>query len=493
MNPFILIAIAGLVLYTVFCLFVGLGLGYKKSAVSTSKGYFLGGGIGKFVLLFTTAATWFSAAVFQGNIGQVFSSGIGWSVFGTWQFVTVTCICALGPRLWRMTYERSYITPGELVGDYYRSKPFQLVIGIGFVCFAVPTMMGQMTAIAWAIETLTLGTIPFWAGLLYASIIVCVYVLFGGFRSQAWVDTSQGILFVAIIWVSLFMIIHTGGGGVTQVVNRINETFPQAFLYTPAGGQGSFPVQRALSFFFLNGLGGFFAPYCWQRSQAAKRGSDLVKNGKIAMLLFAIGIAIPVTLLGMFAHAVPISGLDASNAEKILTLYAAEYAPYWGILVTIGILAAGMSTTSSIMVSASSILTMDVVKLAKPGMDDAATKKCGKIGIILINFIAFLLALRGSTSVIFLVNIAVGGFIQISVPVLGVFACKRMTKAGAMSGFITGLLATYLFQIVLGNPLGVWGGIWGLLCNIIVTSLVSLLTKPIDADWRNAFLKPLGN
>lgn len=491
MNTFVIVAIIGLILYTAFCIYVGLGVGYTKESVSTSKGFFLGGGVGRVVLLFTTAATWFSAAVFQGNIGQVYTSGVGWSVFGTWQIVTITCMCAIGPRLWCMASTRGHITPADLVSDYYQSKPFKLIIGIAFVCFAVPTIMGQMTAIGWAIETLTLGVIPFWAGLLYCAVIVCFYVLKGGFRSQAWVDTAQGMLFTAIVWVSLFMVIFQAGGSIAAVVDRVNETFPAAFLYTPAGEEGAFPVQRALSFFFLNGLGGFFAPYCWQRSQAARRGSDMVKNGRVAMLLFAVGIALPVTFLGMFSHAVPISGLEASNAEKILTLFASEYAPYWGIFVTIGILAAGMSTTSSIMVSASSILAVDVVKLVRPGMNDEDTMKVGKMGIILINVIAFLLALRGSSSVIFLVNIAVGGFIQIAVPVMGIFAFKRITKAGAMVGFVSGLVGTYVAQIVMGNPLGVWGGIWGLMVNIIVTTIVSAVTKPVDAAWRSNFLQPL--
>ncbi|GHS96680.1 high-affinity proline transporter PutP [Synergistales bacterium] len=491
MSTFVVAAIFGLILYTIFCLVIGLGIGYKKEAVSTSKGYFLGGGIGRFVLLFTTAATWFSAAVFQGNIGQVYNSGIGWAVFGTWQFLTVICICAIGPRLWCMSTVRGHITPGDLVGDYYRSKLFKFIIGVGFACFAVPTMMGQMTAMGWAIETLTLGAIPFWGGLLYVTVVTCMYSFFGGFRSQAWVDTSQGILFTAIIWGSLLMVISTGGGSLSAVTARVNETFPDAFLYTPAGEAGAFPVQRSLSFFLLNGLGGFFAPYCWQRSQAAKRGSDLIKNGQVAMLLFALGIALPVTLIGMYSHAIPIEGLQASNAERVLTLFSAQYAPYWGIVVTVGILAAGMSTTSSIMVATSSIVAVDIVKLAKSDIGDSSIKNWGKGAIIALNIVAFLLALRGFNSVIFLVNIAVGGFIQISIPVLGIFAFKRMTKWGAMTGFIGGLLCTYLFQIEMGNPWGVWGGVWGLLCNAVICIVISAFTKPIDLAWRESFLRPL--
>jgi SSS family solute:Na+ symporter len=492
MNMFVTAAILGLIVYGAFCLVIGLGVGYKQDAVSTSKGYFLGGGIGRFVLLFTTAATWFSAAVFQGNIGQVYISGIGWAVFGTWQFVTVLCICAIGPRLWCMTTVRGHITPGDLVGDYYRSKAFKLIVGVGFACFAIPTMMGQMTAMGWAIETMTLGVIPFWAGGLYVTVLTCTYCFFGGFRSQAWVDTAQGLLFVAIIWVSLFAVIFIGGGGSLSVVTeRVIETFPAAFLYTPAGESGAFPVQRSLSFFFLNGLGGFFAPYCWQRSQAARRGSDLIKNGRIAMLLFAIGIALPVTLLGMFSHAVPIEGLQASNAEKVLTLFCSQYLPYWGIIVTVGILAAGMSTTSSIMVTTSSIVSVDVIKLIKPGLSDSNIRMCGKSVIIVLNIIAFLLTLLGFSSVIWLVNMAVGGFIQMLVPVLGIFAFKRMTKWGAMAGFVGGLVGTYLFQIQWGNPWGVWGGVWGLLCNIVIYVIVSAFTKPMSFAWRESFLKPL--
>jgi Na+/proline symporter len=150
-----------------------------------------------------------------------------------------------------------------------------------------------------------------------------------------------------------------------------------------------------------------------------------------------------------------------------------------------------MSTISSIMVTTSSIVSVDVVKLIKPEIGDSNIKMCGKVVIIALNIVALLLTLRGFSSVIWLVNIAVGGFIQILVPVLGIFAFRRITKWGAMTGFVGGLVGTYLFQIVWGNPWGVWGGVWGLLCNIAICVVVSAFTKPMSENWRESFLRPL--
>ena len=44
LSPMVISALIAIACYTVFCLVIGLGIGYKKDVVSSGSGYFLGGG-----------------------------------------------------------------------------------------------------------------------------------------------------------------------------------------------------------------------------------------------------------------------------------------------------------------------------------------------------------------------------------------------------------------------------------------------------------------
>ena len=53
MNAYVVAALIAIVIYTVFNLIVGLGLGFDKETVSSARGYFIGGGTRNFILFFT--------------------------------------------------------------------------------------------------------------------------------------------------------------------------------------------------------------------------------------------------------------------------------------------------------------------------------------------------------------------------------------------------------------------------------------------------------
>ena len=66
MSTHTIVSIIALLAYTALMLYVGIGKAYDKDVVSTSRGFFIGGGTGYFVLFFTTAATWFSTWIYMG-------------------------------------------------------------------------------------------------------------------------------------------------------------------------------------------------------------------------------------------------------------------------------------------------------------------------------------------------------------------------------------------------------------------------------------------
>lgn len=485
LSPMVISALIAIACYTVFCLVIGLGIGYKKDVVSSGSGYFLGGGTQKFVLFFTTVATWFITGIYQGVIGSVYKNGIGWIGISTWQLLVVSLMGIFGPRFFTLGKVRGYVTPADLVADYYKSRVFKLIMGIGMLAFCIPSMMAQIKGVSWALNGITDGFISFHGGIFYAAIIVGIYVFFGGFRSQAWVDTAQGLLFIVILWGSL-LIVATQNGGWESTWLRLMDTAPGVLYYKDTTEYWNWRMY--LSFFILQGCGGFFAPYVWQRSYAAKSGRDLKKIAGYMGAFFCFGVTLPVVFCGLNFHVLlP----EMANPENGLVIFMSQFAPGWGIAVTIGILAAGMSTISSILVTISSIVVVDFLGLAKKDMTSIEQRNYGRYGVLVLLAVGVGLSFINLHTIEILINLTLAGFTQILVPVLGIFVFKGITKEGAIAGYVAGLIITFIGTVILNNPLGFMGGMWGLAANAIICGLVSLVTKPVSEEDRRKYLEPL--
>lgn len=485
MNSLVVAALIAIVIYTIFNLVIGLGVGFNKEVVSTARGYFIGGGTQNFILFFTTVATWFSTGIYQGVVGSVYKNGIGWIGISTWQLLVVSLMGILGPRFYTLSKVRNYITPSDLVGDYYKSKIFKTIMAVGMMAFCIPSMMAQIRGVSWAISGITNGVISFEVGILYAAIVVGIYVYLGGFNSQAWVDTAQGLAFIVILWGSLLIVAWKNGGWEASW-SRLIETAPEVLFYKDVTEYWNWKMY--LSFFVLQGCGGFFAPYVWQRSYAAKSSGAVRKLAGYMGAFFCFGVCFPVVFCGLNFHVLM---PEMVNPENGLVEFMAQYAPAWGIFVTIGIIAAGMSTISSILVTCSSIVAVDLGEMICPNADVTKVRDWGRYAVLAMLVIGVGLSMISLNTIEILINLTLAGFTQILVPVLGIFVFKRITTAGACAGYLAGLIITYLGTVHWNNPLGFMGGMWGLAANVVICIVVSMVTKPISEEDRAKFLAPL--
>ncbi|GFI51191.1 sodium/pantothenate symporter [Lachnospiraceae bacterium] len=237
MSTHIMISMIALTAYTALMFYVGIGKAYDKEVVSTNRGYFIGGGTGYFVLFFTTAATWFSTFIYMGAPGSFYTHGIGWIVIAAWNLTIMFLMGVFGTRLWRMSKTNGYVTPGDLLGDYYQSPGLQKTISAGQFIFCFPYMMAQIAGVGLAVSILTDGMIPSSVGCIYAAVVIGIYVYFGGFKSQAWVDTMQGIMFTVILVMTVGIMITVNGGGLAGLFAGLENAGKNFLLYV-TGDEG---------------------------------------------------------------------------------------------------------------------------------------------------------------------------------------------------------------------------------------------------------------
>lgn len=489
MNTHIIVSIIALVAYTVLMLYVGIGKAYDKEVVSTNRGYFIGGGTGYFVLFFTTAATWFSTFIYMGAPGSFYTHGIGWIVIAVWNLTIMFLMGVFGTRLWRMSKTNGYVTPGDLLGDYYQSPGLQKTISAGQFVFCFPYMMAQIAGVGLAVSILTDGIIPSSVGCIYAAVVIGIYVYFGGFKSQAWVDTMQGIMFTVILAATVVIMVTANGGGLAGLFTGL-ENAGEKFLLYVTGDEGYWTWKIYISYLVTYAFGGYFAPYVWQRSYAAKNGKTILKIAGTLGFFYVYAISTMVMLVGFGGRAL---GVGVDNADSIMVTTMTQYAPYMAILVVIGILAAGMSTVSSILVTTSSLITVDFIEKMKPDMSKEKMRKVSRYVLLVVLAAGLVLSMIDYSGIVILVNGSLGGFMQAFWPVFGVFFWKRATKQGAITGFIGGII-TFLVLTATGIEfLGFTPSLWGFLVNGVLFIIVSLCTPKISEEYRKKYLAPLEN
>lgn len=486
MSSYLIGAIIVIALYTFLNLYVGMGKAYSKTEVSTARGYFIGNGMGMFVIYFTTMASFFSAWVFMGAPASYYQYGVGWLASMAWMLLNVWYMSKFGPKLWKMSQTKQYITPAELVSDYYNSKWIKYVIAIFLLIYSVPNIIAQMSAIGNAFSTMSEGVFPYWIGVVYCALVVGLYVFFGGFKSQAWVDTAQGILFVIVLWVAVIvMYFGCGYNGFGEMFNALNESSHQLLVFS---NEGSWPFSKWLSYTLVMGTGGYFAPYVWQRMYAAKSGKMVTKMAGSLGFMYAIVVVLPICLCGLGAAVlVP----DLANADSVIVSAMTKYAPLMSLFVVIAIIAAAMSTVSSILVSCSSMLAMDIFKTVKPEADTVKCRNAGRWFVVLIILVSMIMAFSNSSGIALLVNTSYAGYAQMLVPAFCIFYCKKGTKAGIFAGYIAGNIICLLLTAFAPWVYGFSAGVIGLASNVVITFVVSLVTKEEKEDYREKFLEPL--
>ncbi len=488
MTSTAIISLIAVAIYSVITLYIGLGVGYNRKTVSSSRGYFLGGGTESVILFFTTLATCFSTWVFMGAPGSFYANGIAWVACAVWWMIQVFMCGYYAPRIWRLGQDHGFITPAEMYSSYYKSNRIGYLVGISMFLFTIPTLIAQNQGMGKALVTLSGGVLPYWGAALYCVVIVGIYVFFGGFRSQAWVDTVQGIFFMVVLWVSLFMVLFNPAvGGLSTMYQRL-EAYNSALL--KFGETAGWQFKYVIGFMMVQFLGGnVCAPYGIQRFFCAKSGRDLVKTFRTLGIMATFCVLMPLGLIGLSGNLFP---YEYANNDSVLITIINNLSPFWGVLVTIAIMAAGMSTVSSNLISASSIVTVDFSNKFMKNASDTDKLRVGKIatlGLVLVSYIASLTNVPG---IVILLNLAFAGYAMTYILMFGMFHwSKKTSEPAAFWGTFTAIAVLSVGYIVWRNPLGVHPGLWGIVLGFIVFFVVNSMTKPVDEEHRKSYFAGL--
>ncbi len=176
-------------------IFVTVVLGFlanRALAVDLEDFLLYGRQAGFVVLYLTVVASYHSAFAFLGSGGFFYTHGIGFWEAGTWTVLVGAITYTLGVRIWVLGKRFGYMTPADMLADFYESETVRAVAAAVSVLFTILYIQVQAQGLGYIISVASGDRISFEVGTLILLLVAAGYLMAGGLRAVYWTDVLQG-------------------------------------------------------------------------------------------------------------------------------------------------------------------------------------------------------------------------------------------------------------------------------------------------------------
>jgi Na+/proline symporter len=521
-------------LYWAYCIFWGI-----KGAMTakTASDYFIAGRrLSLWVFILAATATSFSGWTFMGHPGLVYRDGFQYA-YASFYTITIpfTGVMFL-KRQWMLGKRFGYVTPGEMLSDYFRGDAIRILVVLVALLFSIPYLGVQLGASGFLFNVLTDGLIPVEAGMWVLSLVVLIYVASGGLRAVAYVDTLQCILLGLGIIVTGIIALNLAGGwdalnegfarlaasdvgkwGTTQgygggdynayfAIPGVIQWTAGLGKETPVGGLWT-GIMCLTYMFALMGIQSAPAFSMWafgnQSPKPFAPQQVWASSFCIGLILFfftafqgmgahLLGANPAVTEAGLAINDVLDGAAISAKPDSLVPYYfnqIADTLPWLVGLLAVCALAAMQSTGAAYMSTAGGMLTRDLYKrYLNPTASHATQKLFGRFGVAFIVLSALLVATFSRDALVLLGGLAVAFGFQMWPSLAAICWFPWITRQGATLGLAAGLIAVILTEKIAVDltggalpwgrwPLTIHSAGWGMFFNLLVCIPVSAMTQ----------------
>ncbi len=461
-----LTAIDWAVIAAYFAVLIGI-VWWSSKKQDTTADYFLAGrNVGWFVIGASLFASNIGSEHVVGLAGQGAVSGMAMAHYELHAWIMIMLAWVFVP----FYYRTGVYTVPEFLEKRFGPTARWILSLVSLVAYIFTKVSVTVYAGAVVFSTLLPDTFgspqnAFWIGAILTVILTGIYTVFGGLRAVLYTDTAQALLLlIGSACITAIGLSQLGGWGELQSMAKANS---DAFALWRPWDDANFPWLGIVIGSPIVGIWYWCTDqYIVQRTLSAK---DL-KNARRGALwggvlkVWPVFIFLIPGLIGWALHekgliAIPLKTDGTLDGDKVFPTLVTTLLPV-GLrgLVIAGLLAALMSSLSSLFNSSASLFTIDVYEKLRPGMDEKHLVRVGRIATVVV-------VIAGLVWIPVMAEISDGGLYQylqsvqgyLAPPITAVFLLglfwKRTTNAAAVTGLIVGFtlgLGKTLIQAIFG-------------------------------------------
>jgi len=451
----------------------------RKLGVASTRDYIVAGGrMGTLLSFGTYAATTYSAFMMIGLVGLAYSTGVGALGFELlYLLATIILLSTVGYRVWKLSRERGWTTPSQMLSDLYSSRLLGLLVAGLYLFVMIPYTTAQIQGLSTVFEYAGLDPSM---GIIISALLAYIWIFMAGMWSIASTDLYQAFLMLSGGVLLLLLLVAPG--------IRVFNVSPLEALRM-AGENG-----------YL-GLTGFWTPqvmlaytipwmfFAITNPQVVirlfiQRDSRVYKRSVLFFAFYGLLYTLIAVLVGLLARGYAVNALIPSNLRNDdVTVYLLKaFNPILGSIIAVSIIAAAVSTVNSIVHAVSSSTYTEILssKRLKP--------------IVVLNIVSLVIIVLSSIlaymQVSFIVELSVLTSVYLlplaPLTILGIYMGRYVKKyartasiISLMAGVLIAVASTLLnggrkafTAVYLGTPVSAW--------ILIVSTLVSSIGFLLD-------------
>lgn len=483
-----------IMLVAFFAVMIGVGFYCRKEAQNVD-GFVLGGRkVGPWLTAFAYGTSYFSAVVFVGYAGQFgWKYGIAstWAGIGNAVIGSLLAWIILGKRTRIMSHTLNSSTMPDFFGKRFDAKSLKIGASIITFVFLIPYTASLYNGLSRLFGMAF--NIDYTICVIIMAVLTGVYVIAGGYMATAINDFIQGIVMLEGIVAVIIAVINGKGGFASAFAQMTQVSDPSV-----GAEQGAFasifgpdPIGL-LGVVILTSLGTWGLPQMVQKFYAIKDESA-IKKGTIISTIFALVVAGGCYFLGgfgrLFADQIDVK---AGGYDSIIPTMLSGLPDILIGIVVILVLSASMSTLSSLVLTSSSTITIDLVNEAKKKkMSDKSQVLLMRVLIVVFIALSVIIAIvQYKSNVTFIAQLMgiswgalAGAFLA---PFLYSLFWKGTTKAACWVNFVFSvafmlidlfgnLTGAQILPVLLRSPIN--AGAFCMLAGFAIVPIVSAFTK----------------
>ena len=501
-------AIKVILLVVFFATMIGIGI-YSRNKAKNVNDYVLGGRtVGPWISAFAFGTSYFSSVVFIGYAGQFgwkFGLASTWIGLGNAFIGSLLAWLVLGRRTRLMTQQLDAKTMPEYFGKRFNSKSLRVVGSIIAFVFLVPYTAGVYNGLSRLFGMAF--SIDYRICVIIMALLTGAYVVIGGYMATALNDFVQGIIMLIGICAVIGAVLN-GQGGFLNAIQELSKIATDPAVTTPAlaDSQGLFasffgpdPLSL-LGVVILTSLGTWGLPQMVHKFYAIK-DEKAVKTGTVVSTFFAIIIAGGCYFLGGFGRlfadyeGIIVTAEDGTTKVAFDNIVPTMLSTLPDILIGIVVVlvfSASMSTLSSLVLTSSSTLTLDLIKpLLKKNMKEKTQLRLMQLFVMCFIVLSVVIAFNPPTFIAQLMGVSWGALAgAFLAPFMYGLYSKKITKASVWASYIVGvgftlanIFATQAGKPIIASPIN--AGAATMIAGLIIVPIVSLITPKPDQEKVN--------